>query len=203
MEKVTLQPLPYDYNALSPYISEETLRIHHDRHHQAYCDNYNKACEALGINPQEIISHFKEVSKLSLGVRNHGGGFWNHQFYWESLAPQGTTKIDSEIKAKIEKSFGSFEEFKNQFAQSAATLFGSGWTWLGLKQDGSLIIHNTQNQDNTYMDVVEEKYTPLLVIDVWEHAYYIDYQNKRPDYIENFFNIINWDKVYERYKNAK
>jgi Fe-Mn family superoxide dismutase len=199
MAKFELEKLPYDYNALEPHISEETLKVHHDKHHQTYCDKFNAAVESAGIDSDDVLEIIRNHSS-NMAIRNHGGGFWNHQFYWESLASE-TGEISEELRDAINSSFGSFEEFKNQFSAAAAAVFGSGWTWLGKKEDGSLIIHNTANQDNTFMNEVSEKYTPLLVIDVWEHAYYIDYQNKRPEYIEKFFNVVNWNKVSERFAN--
>ncbi len=200
--KVTLPELPYDYDALEPVISKETLTVHHDKHHQAYTDKFNAALEKEGVEAEDVIEIFNNISKYSPAVRNQGGGWWNHIFYWESLAPVGQ-QPQGEIAKKIDESFGSFENFKEEFSTKAATLFGSGWTWLGVKADGSLIIHNTPNQDNTYMDIVEEKYTPLLVIDVWEHAYYLDYQNRRPEHIGEFFKIINWEKVEQRLQEVQ
>ncbi len=197
MAKFNLEKLPYEYNALEPHISEETLKVHHDKHHQTYCDKFNAAIEAASIESSDVIEIMSNYSD-NMAIRNHGGGFWNHQFYWESMIGE-ETQMSEELKGAIEKSFGSFEEFKDKFSASSAAVFGSGWTWLGRKEDGSLVIHNTANQDNTFMNCVSEKYTPLLVIDVWEHAYYIDYQNKRPEYIEKFFNVVNWNKVSERF----
>lgn len=198
MAEFTLKELPYEYNALEPHISEETLRVHHDKHHQTYCDKFNAAVEAAGIESEDVIEIMKNNSD-NMAIRNHGGGFWNHQFYWESMGEK--SEPTGEVLEAITSSFGSFEEFKNQFSAKAAAVFGSGWTWLGKREDGSLIIHNTANQDNTFMPVVDEKYTPILVIDVWEHAYYIDYQNRRPEYIEKFFNVVNWNKVNERFNS--
>ncbi len=198
--KVELPNLPYEYNALEPVISSETLKVHHGKHHQAYADKFNAALESEGIEAEDILDIFKIVSKLPAAIRNHGGGFWNHIFYWESLSTPGQNEISGEILEKINETFGSYDNFVEEFSKSATGLFGSGWTWLGLKEDGSLIIHNTSNQDNTFMDIVDEKYTPLLVIDVWEHAYYIDYQNRRPEHIKEFFKIINWDRVNQRLK---
>lgn len=196
--KYNLPNLPYEYDALEPVISKNTLEFHHDKHHQTYCDKFNSALETEGIDNSNILEIFSNVSSYSPAIRNHGGGYFNHIFYWESLASPDSTKCEGAILEKINESFGSYDKFKEEFTTKAVALFGSGWTWLGLKEDGSLTIHNTANQDNTYMDVVEEKYTPLLVIDVWEHAYYLDYQNKRPAHIEEFFKIINWDKVNQR-----
>lgn len=197
--KVELPNLPYEHNALEPVISSETLQVHHGKHHQTYVDKFNAALEAEGIEAESIIDIFEIVSKLSPAIRNHGGGYWNHKFYFESLrSPNENNKPTGKIAELINTTFGSYEKFVEEFSAKGAALFGSGWTWLGQKKDGSLIIHNTANQDNTYMDFIEEKYNPLVTMDVWEHAYYIDYQNKRPAHIEEFFKIINWDKVNER-----
>ncbi len=201
MVEFKLLELPYDYDALEPHIDEVTLKVHHDKHHQAYCDKFNVALKDAGIEEEDILEIFSKISDYPMAVRNHGGGFWNHNFYWESMT--GKFKDISEfdnLSSAIEKSFGSFDKFKEKFSNSAATLFGSGWTWLGVENDGSLVIFNTMNQDNSYMDVVEENAIPLLVIDVWEHAYYLKYQNKRQEYIENFFKVINWEKVSERFE---
>lgn len=197
--KVELPNLPYEHNALEPVISSETLQVHHGKHHQTYVDKFNAALEAEGIETEDVLNLFEIVSKLSPAIRNHGGGYWNHKFYWESLrSPNEDNKPTGKIAELINESFGSYEKFIEEFSAKGAALFGSGWTWLGQKEDGTLIIHNTANQDNTYMDIVEEKYNPLLTMDVWEHAYYIDYQNKRPAHIQEFFKIINWDKVNQR-----
>ena len=201
MAKFELKDLPYDYTALSPHISEETLRFHHDKHHQAYCDKFNAALSQLGIENNNIKEIFANISDKP-AIRNNGGGFWNHTFYWESMGNNNNEPSERMLNL-IEESFGSFEEFKNKFSNFAATLFGSGWTWLAVNNEGKLTIYNTPNQDNFMMDVCPNKEKPILVIDVWEHAYYLDYQNKRPEYIENFFKIINWAKVEERYNELR
>ena len=202
MVHFNLQELPFSYDALEPYISSKTLSVHHDKHHKTYLDKFNAALDAENVEEESIIEMFKNISSYSRNLRNNCGGFWNHQFYFESLEKEKNFENYSKIKEKIMESFGSYENFKDEFSKSATTLFGSGWTWLGVKEDGNLIIHNTRNQDNTYMDVINEKYTPLLVLDVWEHAYYLDYENRRPEYIENFFNVINWAKVEDRLINS-
>lgn len=199
MTKFELQPLPYEYNALEPYIDEETLKVHHDKHHRAYTDKFNAALEAEGIEETDILKIFSNVSSYASAVKNHGGGYWNHQFYWESMTANSKELVKFEnISQAINDSFGNFEEFKTEFATSASSLFGSGWTWLGIKKNGTIVIFNTANQENSYMDCMDEDAIPLLVIDVWEHAYYLKYQNRRPEYIENFFKVINWEKVEER-----
>lgn len=202
MVRFQLENLPYEYDALEPYIDEETLHVHHDKHHQTYCDKFNAACENAGVQTDDIKEIFSRVSDYPIAVRNHGGGFWNHNFYWESMSPNGG-EPEGELLEAIIRNFGSFEEFKDKFSTNAATLFGSGWTWLGVREDGELVIFNTPNQDNSLMDVVEENAIPLLVIDVWEHAYYIKYKNKRPEYIENFFKVVNWKKVSDRYLDTR
>ena len=192
-----LPKLPYKYTALEPVISSKTLKVHHDKHHQTYTDNFNKALEAEGVHETNIIEIFKRISTYPMAMRNHGGGYYNHIFYFESLGKsEGPT---GELLDAINHSFGSLDNFKEEFSNHAKTLFGSGWTWLGKNDNGTLTIYNTINQDNCFMDVVNENSTPLLVIDVWDHAYYLDYQNRRPEHIEKFFDIINWNKVAERF----
>ena len=200
MVKFELEKLPYEYDALSPYISEETLKLHHDKHHQTYCDKFNAALEELNIQEESFEEIFANVSNKP-AIRNHGGGFWNHNFYWESMGPNSEEKPIGKIAELIDESFGSFENFKDEFSKSATLLFGSGWTWLAVNDQGKLVIYNTPNQDNYMMDICPNKEKPILVIDVWEHAYYVDYQNRRPEYIEQFFNVINWEKVEERLNN--
>ena len=199
MANFTLKELPYSYDALAPHISEETLKVHHDKHHQTYCDKFNAAVDAAGITSTDFTEMFKNVSDKP-AIRNMGGGFWNHPFYWESMSGScsGPSELVDMHKAIID-SFGSFDNFKNEFSTKAAAVFGSGWTWLAVDSNNKLVIYNTANQDNFMMDVCVNKEIPILVIDVWEHAYYIDYQNKRPAHIEEFFNVINWDKVSERF----
>lgn len=200
MANYTLPNLPYDYNALEPYIDEQTMKLHHTKHHQAYLDKFIGAIKETPLEQEEIMSLFSKVSTLSPAIRNNGGGYWNHSFFWESMTPNFEEPSEI-ILNKIKESFGSFEEFKTEFSNAAATRFGSGWAWLGEKEDGSLEIYSTPNQDNCFMDVVEQTSKPLLALDVWEHAYYLNYQNKRPEYIDAFFKIINWKKVEERINN--
>ncbi len=197
----TLPKLPFEIDGLNPLFTKEQLEIHYTKHHQAYCDNFNKALknfEVEGMSELEILS---EVSKYDQAVINHGGGFWNHTFFWESLAPE-KQEITLELKEKIEESFGSVEIFKDTFLTSAKSLFGSGWAWLILnKGSGKLEIIQTQNQDSPVMDFMKERIgdnIPLLNLDVWEHAYYVDYKNVRPEYVEKIWDFINWEKVTER-----
>ena len=198
----TLPNLPYVHNALEPYIDEQTMQIHHGKHHQGYVDNLNKAIsgtEHENKSLEELVAH---AGAISAAVRNNGGGHWNHTFFWESLAPNAGGSPTGDLAAAIDKAFGSFEEMKTKFAAAGATRFGSGWAWLGVK-DGSLAICSTPNQDNPLMDIAECKCTPILGVDVWEHAYYLKYQNKRADYLSAIWNVVNWNKVAERFAAAK
>jgi len=201
MAEHKLEPLPYDYNALEPHIDEQTMKIHHDKHHQAYCDKFNAALkkqpELYDKKPEELIANLKDLpEEIRTAIRNNGGGFINHNFFWSILKKE--TQPTGEILEAINKKFGSIEKFKEEFSNAAKTRFGSGWAWLVLN-NGELEIMSTPNQDSP----LTQGKKPLLAIDVWEHAYYLKYQNKRPEYVENFFNIINWDKVNELYKKAK
>ena len=189
-----LAPLPYANNALEPHIDARTMEIHHDKHHAAYTTNLNNAIKGTeweGKSIEEIITH---ISKAPVAVRNNGGGFWNHNFFWSIMAPNAGGTPSGALAEDINKTFGSFDEFKTKFAAAAATRFGSGWAWL-IQKDGKLEIVSTPNQDNPLMDAAEVKGKPLLGIDVWEHAYYLKYQNLRKDYITNWYNIVNWDEV--------
>ena len=199
--KYELTKLEYEYDSLEPFIDKKTMEIHHDKHHQTYVDKFNKAIEEYkelqNKSPEEIVKNLDEVpEKIKISVKNSGGGVVNHNFFF-SILRKGT-KISGEIKEAIEKEFSSFEKFKEEFSKSALNLFGSGWTWLVL-EDGKLKIMNTSNQDSS----LSQGKIPLLVIDIWEHAYYLKYQNKRAEYIENFFNIINWKKVNENFIDGK
>ena len=191
-----LSDLPYDYNALEPHIDARTMEIHHTKHHGAYTSKLNDALQTEDKGAQSIEEIMQNVSQYSGAVRNNGGGYFNHNLFWEIMSPNGGGEPSGEIGKAINSTFGSFEKFKNEFANAAATRFGSGWAWL-VKNNVKLIIGSTPNQDNPLMDVSDLKGTPILGLDVWEHAYYLNYQNRRPDYIEAFFNVINWDKVNE------
>ena len=199
-----LPPLPYAHDALEPIISKQTLEFHHDKHHQAYTDNLNKALDGLAeAEGKSLEQVFAEISKFPKAVRNNGGGYWNHIFYWESMAPQGETgEPSAELAAAIDADLGGMDAFKTAFEQAGVTQFGSGWAWLILEGDKLKVI-NTPNQDNSLMDINPDKGTPLLVNDVWEHAYYLDYQNKRPAFLGAFWPIVNWSKVNERFAAAK
>lgn len=194
----TVPPLPYAYEALEPHIDKETMQIHHDKHHQAYVDNLNKAIAGNENENKSIEELVKNAGTISPAVRNNGGGHWNHSFFWESLAPNSGGIPVGKLADAINESFETFEAFKEKFNTAGTSRFGSGWVWLGAKDD-KLVICSTPNQDNPLMDVSECKCKPLLGCDVWEHAYYLKYQNKRPDYLKAFWNVVNWNKVSERY----
>jgi Fe-Mn family superoxide dismutase len=198
----TLAPLPYAYEALEPNIDTLTMQIHHGKHHQAYVDNLNKALAGTANEGKSIEELVAVAGTISPAVRNNGGGHWNHTFFWESLAANAGGTPTSDLAAAIDTAFGSFEEFKAKFATGGTTRFGSGWVWLIVK-DGKLEISSTPNQDNPLMDVADVKGIPILGVDVWEHAYYLKYQNKRPDYLSAIWNVINWAKVAERFAAVK
>ena len=200
---LVFEPLPYAYDALEPYIDAQTMEIHYSRHHQAYFNNLTKAVAGTEMEGQPLETLFAKMSQLPVAVRNNGGGHWNHALFWKSLSPQGGGQPDGDLLAAIEKAFGSFDEFKKQFDAAAVGRFGSGWAWLGVGADGKLFISSTPNQDNPLMDVAEKRGAPLLGLDVWEHAYYLKYQNKRADYIAAFWNVVNWPEVAARYAAAK
>ena len=198
----TLAPLPYAYDALEPHIDTLTMQIHHDKHHQAYVDNLNKAVAGSDNETLSLEELVKKAGSISPAVRNNGGGHWNHTFFWESLAANAGGAPSGVIGDAINKAFGSFDAFKEKFNQAGTTRFGSGWAWLGVS-GGELVISSTPNQDNPLMDVAESKSQPILGVDVWEHAYYLKYQNKRADYLAAFWNVVNWKKVEERFTSAK
>lgn len=194
----TLPALPYAYDALEPHFDTKTMQIHHGKHHQAYVDNLNKAIAGTPNENKSILELVAAAGTISPAVRNNGGGHWNHSFFWESLAAGKGGAPSGKLADAINSSFGSFVAFKEKFAAAGMTRFGSGWAWLIVK-DGKLEVTSTPNQDNPLMDVAEVKGTPLLGCDVWEHAYYLLYQNRRADYLTAFWNVVNWDKVAERF----
>ena len=194
----TLAPLPYAHDALEPHIDTLTMQIHHGKHHQAYVDNLNKAIAGTPHENKSLEELVEAAGSISPAVRNNGGGHWNHTFFWNSLDANVGGLPSGKLAESINNAFGSFDEFKTKFAQAGIGRFGSGWAWLIVKKDGSLDISSTPNQDNPLMDVAETKGVPLLGIDVWEHAYYLKYQNKRADYLTAIWNVVNWDKVAER-----
>lgn len=194
-----LPALPYAPDALEPHIDKQTMEIHHGKHHQAYVTNLNKALEGKEAGSIEEVC--KNVSSYGPAVRNNGGGHFNHSLFWTVIGPNGGGAPSGELADAINSAFGSFEGFKEKFSNAAATRFGSGWAWLIVK-DGKLEVTSTPNQDNPLMDVAEVQGTPILGVDVWEHAYYLKYQNRRPDYVSAFYNVINWDAVADRYSKA-
>jgi Fe-Mn family superoxide dismutase len=202
MAKFELPALPYAYDALEPYIDKMTMEIHHTKHHNAYVTNLNKAVEGTEMEGKSLEELMANISKYSVAVRNNGGGHWNHSMFWTLMKKNGGGEPTGTLADSIKSAFGSFTEFKTQFSNAATTRFGSGWAWL-VKQNGKLVIGSTPNQDNPLMDISDLKGTPILGLDVWEHAYYLKYQNRRPEYIENWWNVINWDKVAELFSNAK
>ena len=196
----TLPALPYAYEALEPAIDAQTMRVHHQKHHQAYVDNLNKALIETGkAAPTQLETLLAEISKWPEPVRNNAGGHWNHSFFWKSLTPPAQFKPPgAAFKARIEKQFGSWEQFQKQFESAGLKRFGSGWVWLLEKTDGTLAIVSSPNQDNPLMDLSTEKGTPLLGCDLWEHAYYLKYQNRRGEYLQQFWQIVNWPAVEQR-----
>ncbi|MFZ0452997.1 MAG: superoxide dismutase [Ignavibacteriaceae bacterium] len=202
MGKFELPSLPYDYDALEPSIDKQTMEIHHTKHHGGYVSKLNAAVEGTELADKSIEDILKNVSKHSAAVRNNGGGHYNHSLFWTIMKKGGGGNPSGDLANAINSSFGSFEQFKKQFSDAAGTRFGSGWAWL-ISSSGKLEITSTPNQDNPLMDVAEKKGKPVMGLDVWEHAYYLKYQNRRPEYIENWWKVVNWDAVAERYKNLK
>lgn len=198
-----LPNLAYDYDALEPSIDAKTMEIHHSKHHQGYTTKFNAAIEGTELENADLEDILSSVSKHSAAVRNNGGGFYNHSLFWSILAPNTGGAPTGELADAINTAFGSFDAFKEQFEAAAATRFGSGWAWLIVNANGELEVTSTPNQDNPLMDVADAQGTPVLGIDVWEHAYYLNYQNKRPDYISAFWNVVNWEQVAEYYTQAK
>ena len=194
----TLAPLPYSHDALEPHIDTLTMQIHHGKHHQAYVDNLNKAIAGSEHENKSLETLIASAGTISPAVRNNGGGHWNHTFFWESLGTNAGGNPTGELADAIISAFGSFDAFKEKFNNAGLTRFGSGWAWLILK-DGKLDISSTPNQDNPLMDVAEVKGTPLLGVDVWEHAYYLKYQNRRAEYLAAFWNVVDWKKIGERF----
>ena len=201
MGKFELPALPYAHDALEPYIDKMTMEIHHSKHHNGYVTKLNGALEGTDLAGKSLEELLKNVSKHPIAVRNNGGGHYNHSLFWTVMKKGGGGQAEGDLSKAINDAFGSFDKFKEQFSNAAATRFGSGWAWLVL-QNGKLAIGSTPNQDNPVMDVSELKGTPILGLDVWEHAYYLKYQNKRPEYIENWWNVVNWEEVGKRFKQA-
>lgn len=198
----TLPSLPYATDALEPHIDKTTMEIHHGKHHQAYVDNLNKAIAGTENENKSLEELVANAGKISPAVRNNGGGHWNHSFFWQIIGPKAGGQPTGALADAINSAFGSFDTFKEKFNTAGATRFGSGWAWLIVK-DGKLEITSTPNQDNPLMDVAEVKGTPILGCDVWEHAYYLKYQNRRPEYLAAFWNVVNWAEVTKRFEAAK
>jgi Fe-Mn family superoxide dismutase len=197
-----LPSLPYDSDALEPYIDKTTMEIHHGKHHAAYVNNLNAAIKDTDLENKSLEDIMKSIGSASAAVRNNGGGHYNHSLFWTILS-KDSGKPSDELASAIDKTFGSMDKFKEEFAKAGATRFGSGWAWLIVDSAGNLKITSTPNQDNPVMDIAEVKGTPILGLDVWEHAYYLKYQNKRPDYISAFWSVVNWSEVSKRYAAAK
>lgn len=197
----TLDPLPYAFNALEPFFDAATMEIHHDKHHQAYVTNLNNAIAGTDNENKTLEELVAHAGAISPAVRNNGGGHWNHSFFWEQLSLNKGTAPAGTLAAAIDSELGGFDAFKDAFKKAATTRFGSGWAWL-IVQNGKLVVSSTPNQDNPLMDVADAKGTPILGLDVWEHAYYLKYQNKRPDFVDAFWNVVNWDVVANRYAAA-
>lgn len=203
MSKFELAPLPYPFDALEPHIDARTMEIHHDKHHAAYINNLNKAVEGNAeLEGKSLEELFKNISKLPAAVRNNGGGHYNHAMFWNIMGPNKGGQPTGALADAINGTFGSFDKFKELFSNAGATRFGSGWAWLVLT-DGKLVVSSTPNQDNPLMDVAEVKGFPILGLDVWEHAYYLHYQNRRPDYINAWWNVVNWDEAAKRFSTVK
>ncbi|MFZ6032737.1 MULTISPECIES: superoxide dismutase [Melioribacter] len=202
MSKFELPALPYAFDALEPYIDARTMEIHHDKHHAGYVNNLNKAVEGTEYEGKSLEELFKTVSKLPVAIRNNGGGHYNHSMFWQIMGPNKGGEPTGALADAINGTFDSFEKFKETFNNAAATRFGSGWAWLVLS-NGKLVVTSTPNQDNPLMDVAEVQGFPVMGLDVWEHAYYLKYQNRRPEYITNWWNVVNWDEVAKRFDSVK
>jgi Fe-Mn family superoxide dismutase len=198
-----LPKLPYEYDALEPHIDARTMEIHHTKHHNGYTTKLNGAIDGTDLAGKKIEDILEDVSKHSTAVRNNGGGFYNHSLFWSVMSPNGGGKPSGDLANAIAEDLGGFDAFKDAFAKAAGTRFGSGWAWLVVAENGHLAVTSTPNQDNPLMDVADVQGTPILGLDVWEHAYYLNYQNRRPDYVQAFFSVVNWDEVSKRYNDAK
>jgi len=202
MSKFNFKDLPYDFNALEPYIDARTMEIHYTKHHRAYFDKFMAAVEGTPQADMDIIDIFKDIDNQPAAIRNNGGGFFNHSLFWDVMSADGGGEPSGKLAEEINNAFGSFEKFRETFGNAAATRFGSGWAWLCLNSDGILEVCSTANQDNPLMNVTDCKGTPLLGLDVWEHAYYLKYQNRRPEYIDAFWNVVNWDQVTKNFEDT-
>lgn len=198
-----LPALAYAFDALEPHIDARTMEIHHDKHHNGYVNNLNNAVAGTDAEGKSLDELMASMSSFSTAIRNNGGGHYNHSLFWTVMSPNGGGTPSGELASAIDSAFGSFDAFKGDFSKAAATRFGSGWAWLSVDAKGGLFVSSTPNQDNPAMDIAEQQGSPVLGIDVWEHAYYLNYQNRRPDYISAFWNVINWDEVASRFAAAK
>ncbi|QJW91902.1 superoxide dismutase [Spirosoma taeanense] len=198
-----LDPLPYPSDSLEPNIDKQTMEIHHDKHHNAYVTNLNNAIAGTEMENKSIEDLLKTVSQAPVAVRNNGGGHYNHTLFWNTLSGNGGSQPTGELAEAISQKFGSFDAFKDEFTKAATTRFGSGWAWLIVNQQGELAVTSTPNQDNPLMDVADVKGFPIIGLDVWEHAYYLKYQNRRPDYIAAYFNVVDWNAAEKRYQLGK
>ncbi len=199
----TLAPLPYANDALEPHFDAKTMEIHHDKHHQTYVTNLNNAVEGTEHASKSLEELVASAGAISPAVRNNGGGHWNHTFFWNTISPKGGGAPKGDLAKAIDAKFGSFDALKEEFKKAATSRFGSGWAWLVSTGNGEIAVTSTPNQDNPLMDVAEVKGTPIIGLDVWEHAYYLKYQNKRPDYIDAFWNVVDWDAAEKNFKAAK
>jgi len=195
-------PLPYAYDALEPYIDKMTMEIHYDRHHRAYYNNFINAIKGSALEQMPLTEIFKTINTQSPAIRNNAGGYWNHEMFWNCMKPNGGALPDGKLSVAINSTFGSFDSFKKEFSEAGAKRFGSGWAWLSVDSEGKLFISSTANQDNPLMNTEAKRGQPILCLDVWEHAYYLKYQNKRTDYISSFWNVVNWDFVQQAYIDA-
>jgi len=198
-----LAPLPYANHALEPNFDALTMEIHHDRHHNAYVTNLNAAVTGTPLEGKTLLELFSTISTLAPAVRNNGGGHYNHDLFWNILSPKGGGEPVGTLGKAIDAKFGSFDAFKEEFKKASITRFGSGWAWLVAQKDGSIAVSSTPNQDNPLMDVADVKGFPVIGLDVWEHAYYLKFQNKRPDYVDAFWNVVDWNKAEARYLSAQ
>ena len=198
----TQKALPYDYNALEPFVDAQTMEIHYSKHHAAYIKNLNTALAGTSFEKLRLNEILAKTSTLSTAVRNNAGGHYNHELFWSVLTPEKNTKMSAELEKAINATFGTLDGLKEKLNAAAAARFGSGWAWLVVTNDGKLVVSSTPNQDNPLMDIAEVKGTPIFGIDVWEHAYYLKYQNKRADYLSALWNVVNWTEVSKRYKEA-
>jgi len=198
----TFPPLPYSYEALEQFIDKTTMEFHYDKHFRAYFNNFIKAADANNLNGKNMEEIFASVSKYPVQVRNSGGGYFNHALFWEVMSPNGGGMPTGKLLQAISESFGTYENFVKEFEKAANTLFGSGWAWLAVDDSGKLFIAQLPNQDNPLMDIAPKHGVPILALDVWEHAYYLKYQNKRADYVANFWKVVNWNYVSDRYQKT-